>query len=144
MEVRELKKLSVVIERPAEEAYAFLSVPENFARWASGLGAALRRVDGEWEAHTAEGRVRVRFSEPNARGVLDHAVILPEGGSVYVPLRVVPRGSSCELVLTLFRRPGVSDDKFEADAQWVMRDLHAAKRLLESQRAFGQEERLAS
>ena len=36
------------------------------------------------------------------------------------------------LTLTLFRRPEASDEEFEADAQWVMRDLQAAKRLLEA------------
>lgn len=131
MEERDIKKLSVSIERPAAEAYEFLSLPENFPKWASGLGGSLRKVGGEWVAQTAEGRVRVCFSERNSFGVLDHSVTLPQGRSVYVPLRVVARDRSCELQLTLFRQPGMSDDKFAADAEWVMRDLHAAKRLLE-------------
>ena len=125
------KTVSVSIARPAAEAYEFLSLPENFPKWASGLGASLRRVGGDWVAETAEGPVRVCFSEPNSFGVLDHSVIRPQGGSVYVPLRVVARERGCELVLTLFRQPDVTDDKFAADAEWVMRDLQTAKRLLE-------------
>jgi hypothetical protein len=125
------KTVSVSIARPAAEAYEFLSVPENFPKWASGLGASLRKVGGDWVAETAEGPVRVCFSEPNCFGVLDHSVIRPQGGSVYVPLRVVARERGCELVLTLFRQPDMSDEKFAADAEWVMRDLQAAKRLLE-------------
>jgi hypothetical protein len=125
------KTVSVSIARPAAEAYEFLSVPENFPKWASGLGASLRKVGGDWVAETAEGPVRVCFSEPNSFGVLDHSVIRPQGGSVYVPLRVVARERGCELVLTLFRQPDMSDEKFAADAEWVMRDLQAAKRLLE-------------
>lgn len=127
-----VKKLSVAISRPAAEAYAFLSQPENFPKWASGLGRALRQVDGEWIADTEHGPARVRFSEPNALGVLDHAVTLPQGRSVYVPLRLVARGRGCELELTLFRQPDMSDAQFAADAEWVMRDLGAAKRLLET------------
>lgn len=38
----------------------------------------------------------------------------------------------CELTLTLFRQPGMDDARFEADAQWVMRDLEVAKALLEA------------
>jgi hypothetical protein len=125
------KTVSVSIARPAAEAYEFLSLPENFPKWASGLGASLRRVGGDWVAETAEGPVRVCFSEPNSFGVLDHSVIRPQGRSVYVPLRVVARERGCELVLTLFRQPDMSDEKFAADAEWVMRDLQAAKRLLE-------------
>jgi len=129
---REVRKLSVSINRPAAEAYEFLSLPENFPKWASGMGTSLRRAGADWIAETPEGPATVRFSERNSYGVLDHAVRLPRGGSVYVPLRVVATGEGCELVLTLFRQPEMSDEKFAADAEWVMRDLLAAKRILET------------
>jgi hypothetical protein len=130
---REARTLRVRIDRPAAEAYEFLSLPENFAKWASGMGASLRQVGADWVVETPEGPATVRFSERNAYGVLDHSVKLPRSGSIYVPLRVVAQGEGCELVLTVFRRPDMSDEKFAADAEWVMRDLHAAKRLLEVQ-----------
>jgi len=126
------RRLSIAINRVAAEAYEFLSAPENFPRWASGLAGSLRQVGEDWIAETPEGRALVRFSERNAYGVLDHSVTLPRGVTVYVPLRVVARGDGCELVLTLFRRHGMSDEKFAADAEWVMRDLGAAKRILEA------------
>jgi hypothetical protein len=132
MESGHVKKLSIAIDRSAVEAYEFLSVPQNFPKWASGLGKSLRKVDGEWVAETSAGPARVSFSEPNSFGVLDHSVALPQGGSVYVPLRVLPCGRGCELELTLIRRAGVSDEQFAADAAWVLRDLQAAKRILES------------
>ena len=128
---RETQRLSIAINRAAEEAYEFLSAPENFPKWASGLAGSLRRVGEDWIAETPEGRAVVRFSERNSYGVLDHALTLPHGTTVYVPLRVVPAAEGCELVLTLFRQPDMSDEKFAADAQWVMRDLDAAKRILE-------------
>jgi len=128
---REARKLSVSIDRAAAEAYEFLSLPENFPKWASGLGASLRRAGADWIAETADGPATVCFTERNSRGVLDHSVKLPRGGSVYVPLRVVANREGCELVLTLFRLPGTSEEKFAADAAWVMRDLQAAKRILE-------------
>jgi hypothetical protein len=129
---REMRRLSIAIDRAAAEAYEFLSAPENFPKWASGLAASLRKVGDEWVADTPEGRAVVRFSERNAYGVLDHSVTLPRGVTVYVPLRVVPKDEGCELVLTLFRRPGTSNESFAADADWVMRDLGTAKRILET------------
>jgi hypothetical protein len=42
---------------------------------------------------------------------------------IYIPMRVIPNGSDCELIFTLFRLPGISDEKFAADAEWVMRNL---------------------
>ena len=128
-----VRRLSVAIDWPATETYAFLSQPENFPKWASGLAGSLRREGDEWIAETPEGRAVVRFSEPNTHGVLDHAVTLPRGVTVYIPLRVVASGSGCELVLTLFRQPHMSDEQFAADVQWVMRDLAAAKRILETE-----------
>jgi len=130
---REARKLSVSIDRPAVEAYEFLAAPENFPKWASGLGASLRPDGADWVVETPEGTASVRFSERNSRGVLDHQVTLPRRAPIYVPLRVVAAGERCELVLTIFRQPEVSDEKFAADAEWVMRDLQAAKRLLEAQ-----------
>jgi len=127
-----MQKLRVAIDRSAAEAYEFLSAPENFPKWASGLAATLRREGEDWIAETSEGPALVRFSERNGYGVLDHSVTLPRGTTIYVPLRIVDRGRGCELVLTLFRQPGMSDERFAADAQWVMRDLDAAKRLLEA------------
>ena len=128
----EVRRLSIGIDRAASEAYEFLSAPENFPKWASGLAGSLRKAGDDWIADTPGGRATVRFSERNAYGVLDHAVTLPPGPTVYIPLRVVPSGSGCELVLTLFRQPGMSEEKFAADAEWVMRDLDAAKRILEA------------
>ena len=129
---REMRRISIGIDRAAAEAYEFLSVPENFPKWATGLAGSLAKVGDDWIADTPEGRAVVRFSERNAYGVLDHSVTLPRGVTIYVPLRVIAKGEGCELVLTLFRRPGMSDDHFAADAEWVMRDLGAAKRLLEA------------
>jgi hypothetical protein len=125
------RELRIAINRPAAEAYEFLSVPENFPKWASGLAGSLCKDGEEWVAETPEGRAIVRFSERNSRGVLDHSVTFRNGPTVYVPLRLVPREKGCELVLTLFRRPGVSDERFAADAEWVLRDLAVAKRILE-------------
>jgi hypothetical protein len=108
-----------------------VAVPENFLKWASGLAGSLTRVGEDWVAETPEGRALVRFSERNSRGVLDHSVTLANGTTVYVPLRVVAREGGCELVLTLFRRPDMSEERLAADAEWVLRDLAVAKRILE-------------
>jgi hypothetical protein len=105
MEGGQVKTLSVSLDLPAGEAYAFLSLPENFRHWAS------------WLAEVPEGPARVRFSEPNSFGVLDHAVTLPHGEFIYIPLRLVGTQRGCELVLTLFRQPDMTDDKFAADAE---------------------------
>ena len=131
MRTHEAKHLSTTIARDLQGAYEALWHPESFARWASGLASSLQDLEGNWIAETPEGRARVRFSPKNAHGVLDHWVDPPGSSTIYIPLRLIANGDGCELVLTLFRQPGMSDEKFEADAAWVVKDLASAKRMLE-------------
>lgn len=119
------------IDRSAEDAYRFTSDPRNLPEWAAGLAGRIERVGDEWHADSPLGRVKVRFAPANALGVLDHDVTLPSGDTVHNPMRVMPNGSGSEVVFVLFRRPGVSEQDFERDAQAVTRDLETLKGLLE-------------
>lgn len=78
------------------------------------------------------GKVKIRFVPHNELGVLDHDVTLESGATFHDPMRVVPDADGSELVFPLFRRPGVSDEEFTADAVAIETDLAALKRLLES------------
>jgi hypothetical protein len=105
----------MTIERPATEVYRFVAEPKNLPKWASGIARA----------------AKVRFVEPNRYGVLDHFVSIDGAPEVYMPMRVVPNGDGAEVLLTVFRQSGVSEEKFAEDTQWVRRDLEALKALLE-------------
>lgn len=124
------RTVSVAIDRPPRDVYAFVSNPENIPKWAGGLGRSVRRADGEWIVETRDGAVRVAFVPPNEHGVLDHHVRAP-GLEVLVPMRVVPNGSGSEVLLTVFQLPGMSDAKYAEDQQMVERDLRTLKRILE-------------
>jgi len=129
--LNETRTLSVSIERDADEVYAFLSAPENFPKWASGLGQ-LRKDGTDWITETPEGPMKIRFSQRNEFGILDHWLFPASDKVIYIPMRVVKNGTGCLLTFILFRLSAMTQDKFEADAEWVMRDLQAAKQLLES------------
>lgn len=124
--------ITVRIARDWREVYDFLSIPDNFPRWASGLGASLEQINGHWIATGPQGQVTVRFSAANHFGVLDHQVMLPSGSEVAVPMRVIANHTGSEVMLTLFRLPTMSDAAFAADADWVRRDLETLKTLLET------------
>lgn len=123
--------VTVSIDRPPAEVYAFAGNPENLPRWASGLAGKIANVDGAWVAESPIGKVRIRFADRNPFGVLDHDVTLPSGEVFSNPMRVVPNAGGSELTFTLFRQPGVSDADFAADAKTVERDLKELKRILE-------------
>jgi hypothetical protein len=124
--------IGIFIDRPYQQVSAFLAEPRNFPRWASGLAMGLELTAEGWVGDAPQGRVKIRFSPPNAFGVADHWVSLPTGEEVYVPLRALTHGAGTEVILTLFALPSMSDDDFAGDAATVMRDLASLKNLLES------------
>lgn len=132
MATYETRTVSVSIDRDWHEVYRYASLPQNFPRWASGLGSNLERSGEEWTALGPEGPIRIRFSPPNDFGVLDHVVMVSPGVEILIPMRVMANGSGSEVALTLFRLPGMSDEKFAADADWVRRDLGTLKTLIEA------------
>ncbi|MEW1718416.1 hypothetical protein [Streptomyces sp. NPDC093109] len=46
-------------------------------------------------------------------------------------MRVIAEGTDCEALFTLRRRPGVSDEDFQRDANAVSADLATLKRVME-------------
>lgn len=123
--------VSITILRPVGEVYDFLSVPANWKLWAAGLGK-LEEHDGEWFVQSPDGRMKVRFTEKNKFGVLDHSVMPDQGATIYVPMRVVANGVFAEVVFTLFQQPLMSDADFASDLKLVRTDLSSLKNILES------------
>ncbi|WP_049575635.1 SRPBCC family protein [Streptomyces sp. SBT349] len=128
----ESRHLSTHVDRPAEEVYAYASDPTHLPEWAAGLGSSIRRADGgRWTVESPMGRLLVTFTPRNEFGVLDHDVTLPSGETVSNPVRVIADGAGCEVVFTLRRRPGMSEEDFRRDADAVSADLATLKRLVE-------------
>ena len=125
------RHISAWIARPADEVYDYARRPANLPSWAAGLGSEVEEVDGRWVADSPMGRVVVAFAPPNDFGVLDHDVTLPSGETVHNPMRVVPDADGSEVVFTVRRRPGVSDEDFARDAAAVTADLATLKGILE-------------
>jgi hypothetical protein len=128
------------VQQPVEVVRAYLSDPLNFTQWASGLASGLAPLSDDtaagsdptlWTAQTSQGDVTVRFSGNNDLGVADHWVFLPDGTTVYVPLRAVANGEGTEVSLTLFRLGSMDDAKFQEDIRWVTQDLESLKSVLE-------------
>lgn len=124
--------LSETVDRPAGAVYAYAADPRNLPEWAAGLAAAIEQRDGQWVADSPMGRVVVEMAPTNEFGVLDHVVVLPDGTRVDNPMRVLPLGNGAEVVFTLRRRPGTTDDELARDADAVRADLRALKAVLEA------------
>jgi hypothetical protein len=115
------RHVSVWMNVSADVVYRLAGDVDQMPRWAAGL------------ADPALGAVDVRFVGANDFGVLDHIVRLPSGEEVYNPMRVVPEfigADRCEVVFTVRRAAGVTDEQFDADAAAVTADLQTLKRLV--------------
>jgi len=128
----ESKHLAESINRTAADVYDYAADPTHVPEWAPGLGTGIENVDGQWWVQTADGRIGVAFTPRNEYGILDHTVTLPSGQTVYNPMRVIADGDGSEVVFTLRRLPGMSDEEFARDAGLVAADLGRLKRILES------------
>lgn len=129
----ESRTLSILIPCNWQALYERIWHPKSFPEWASGLSNADMCQEGlVWKATGPSGTIRMRFTARNDFGVMDHWVELADGQTVYVPLRVIANGEGAEVQLTLFRQPGMTNDQFEEDAEWVRQDLAALKALASS------------
>jgi hypothetical protein len=128
------RHLSQWIDRRADEVYDYASDPANLPQWAPGLGSAVEKVGEQWFVETSMGRVGFAFVQRNEYGVLDHYVTLPSGETFHNPMRVIADGDGCEVLFTVRRLPGVSDEEFARDADAVAADLARLKRVLEGDR----------
>jgi hypothetical protein len=126
------RTFSVSINREWHALYEQIWRPEYFPKWASGLAQSeLRQSENGWLAEGPDGPIRIRFTPHNDHGVMDHFVETSVGNEVYIPLRIIQNGAGAEVMLTLFRQPEMDDERFSADAKWVVRDLKALKALIE-------------
>ena len=124
--MRESQTISIAINADWKEVYESIWRPQDFQKWASGLSQSdLTPDDDRWKAEGPEGPITIRFTAHNVYGVMDHYVYTDDGTEVYVPMRVVQNDEGAEVQFTLFRLPGMSDAKFQEDAEWVARDFLA-------------------
>ncbi len=124
--------LSVSIERPWQEVYAYAADPTNMPRWAAGLGQGFERDGDDWVFREPGGNLaRLWFTPPNPFGVLDHDVLPAGQDPVHVAMRVMPNGDGAEVTFLLIEAPGMSNADYQRDAAAVMKDLQTLKSILE-------------
>ena len=122
--MNKVQHLSIYIARRPPDVYEFASDPRNLPLWAAGLSRSKVRNDGDvWLMDSPLGKVRVKFAERNAFGVMDHDVTLESGVTVHNPMRVLPHGEGSEFMFTLIRQPDATDEQFAADKAAVENDL---------------------
>jgi hypothetical protein len=123
--------IAISIARAPRDVAAFVADLRNMPQWAGAFCKAVRQVGNEWRVDTGQGEVGLRFTGDTRQGVLDHEVTLGDGLTVQMPLRVVPNQEGSEVLFTLFRLPGMSDERLAQDMDMMRADLQQLKQVLE-------------
>lgn len=125
------KTLSLTIPRNWVDLYETIWKPEFFPQWAAGLSDSPLEAEGNyWKAKGPNGAVKVRFSEYNAFGVLDHWIDTGLGREIYMPMRVIANQEGAEVVITVYRQPFTTDERFAEDIALIERDLRSLHTLM--------------
>jgi uncharacterized protein YndB with AHSA1/START domain len=132
--MRRSHTIALLIDVPCDTVYRFLAEPRNYAEWAAVDPLTFKPLgNGDWQAEVRYGGIRhIRFTPPNAFGILDHAVFLPGETPLVMPMRVTPHDGGTELTFTFLQRPGMSDENFGSTVEWITTDFLTLKTLLEA------------
>jgi len=123
--------LSVSIDSSPAKVYDYISDPEHMPEWTKGFALSVRKDGREWKVGTPDGPVTLRFAVKNTFGVLDHYIAPLHGPEIFVPMRVVSNDYGSEVLFTLFRAPGTSEEEFSRDAELVCQKLENLRETLE-------------
>ena len=134
MNVHRAEAIHVSILAPPQRVVAFLADVKNWKKWAPWVREVVDHSGRDWTLDTDGGRMRLRFVEEDSLGVLDHAVTLASGVSVYNSMRVVANGTGSELVMIVLQTPPATSEQFEQDVQAVRDDFARIKKVLEAMR----------
>jgi hypothetical protein len=129
------RHLSRFIARAPEVVCAFLADHRNLPKWAAGLSSGVYEENGAVISESPMGKVQVRFAPGGELGIFDHDVTLPDGQTFHNPLRVLKNEEGSEVVFTLYRHVGVTDEEYEKDTALITRDLERLASALEGEEA---------
>ena len=102
-------------------------------KWAAGLaGSELTPVGDHWIADSPMGEVTVGSRRPTTSASSIMSSHCPPGSPWTIRCASLPPGTDAEVVFTVRKRSGMTDEEFENDVAAVQRDLRTLKQLLES------------
>jgi hypothetical protein len=133
MATLQTRTIAVTIDAPLAQVAADLADPTTHPSWATEFYAGPVRpaAGGEFTASVPMmgGEIHHRIDADTSRGILDLYFALQ--GAPYgppIPVRLVPNGDGVDVLWTLARFPGVSEQAWEQGLASMGRELQALKR----------------
>ncbi len=114
-----------VNKKTAEVFDAILNIPPKM------FPDAVKNNDGWWMFQGPHGKARLKFSENEKFGILDHVFEDPDG-KWDVPMRVVSNGDFSEVVITLHKPQNFTDELFSERVKEVEEIFQKMKEAIEN------------
>lgn len=131
MAIKRLDTVSVEINAKPETVWAFIADVRNWKQF-SDFSKNMEQVSAnEWVAHTDQGDIKVRTFFDAEHFTLDQ-ICYPNGEEQLIPYRIVPKGDSCELMMTNQQTGGVSDAEYIQQMGWIQQELDTVKAIMEA------------
>jgi hypothetical protein len=128
----ESRTVTVALNAPREQAFAFLSEVENAPKWAVEFIQELKRVGGDYHVVTPMGELLYRVQPDDRTGVIDILVGPSQEELGLFPTRVIAlAGDRSAYQFTMFRAPGVPDAVFQDQYDSLRREMAHLQRLFE-------------
>lgn len=121
------RTISITVKKKTGDAFdSILQLPPKI------MPDARISDDGWWSFNGPHGLSKLKFHENKTLGILDHQYV-DEESSWNVPMRVVSNGDFSEVVITLNKPNGISDEQFDQRMHELGEMVHVMKNILESE-----------
>ena len=120
------RTISFTVNKKTGEVFqAILNIPPKM------FPDAVKNDDGWWMFQGPHGQAKLKFSENEKFGILDHIFEDPDG-KWDVPMRVVPSGDSAEIIITLNKPQNFTDEYFIERVNEVEEIMKRMKEVIEN------------
>ena len=119
------RTIAISVKRKTGDVFeAILNLPPKMAPDAE------KRDDDWWSFTTERGPAKLKFFENKQHGILDYQFI--DGEAKWdVPMRVVSSGDSSEILITLIKPEGMSEEVFEKRTKEMEQITQTMKQIIE-------------
>lgn len=119
------RTITFTVNRKTAEAFdAILNMPPKM------MPDATKRDDGWWSFTTPWGPAKLKFNEDRRLGILDHQFV-DNDAKWDVPMRVVSKGDDSEVITTIIKPDGISDQIFDERMQEIEKIMLSMKQVIE-------------
>jgi len=119
------RTITFTVNRKTAEAFdAILNIPPKL------MPDATKHDDGWWSFTSPWGPAKLKFHENRQLGILDHQFV-DNDAQWDVPMRVVSKGDDSEVITTIIKPDGMSDQMFNERMKEIEKIFLSMKQVIE-------------